>query len=62
MGSSFLWFIFRILQGNPNKELLRGPGVVFRVLGMLPVAFTGSKLLNRIHAPCQKAAERALNP
>ena len=22
--SSFLWFIFGILQGNPKKELLRG--------------------------------------
>ena len=22
--SSFLWFIFRILEGNPKKELLRG--------------------------------------
>ena len=21
------WFIFRILQGNPKKELLRGPWV-----------------------------------
>ena len=24
LSSSFLWFIFRILQGNPKKELLRG--------------------------------------
>ena len=23
LGSSFLWLIFRILQGNPKKELLR---------------------------------------
>ena len=26
--SSFLWFIFRILQGNPKKELPRGLRVV----------------------------------
>ena len=24
LSSSFLWFIARILQGNPKKELLRG--------------------------------------
>ena len=24
LNSSFLWFIFRILQGNPKKELLGG--------------------------------------
>ena len=24
LSSSFLWFIFRILQGNPKRELLRG--------------------------------------
>ena len=24
LSSSFLWFIFRILSGNPKKELLRG--------------------------------------
>ena len=24
LSSSFLWFIFRILQGTPKKELLRG--------------------------------------
>ena len=24
LSSSFLWFIFRILQGNPKKDLLRG--------------------------------------
>ena len=28
LSSSFLWFIFRILQGNPKKELLRGLWVV----------------------------------
>ena len=22
LGSSFFWFVFRILQGNPKKELL----------------------------------------
>ena len=25
LSSSFLWFKFRMLQGNPTKELLRGP-------------------------------------
>ena len=29
LGSSFLWFIFRILQGNPQKELLGGLWVVY---------------------------------
>ena len=24
LSSSFLWLLFRILQGNPKKELLRG--------------------------------------
>ena len=28
LSSSFLWFIFRILYGNPKKELLRGLWVV----------------------------------
>ena len=35
LSSSFLWFIFRILQGNPKKELLRG----------LWVGLTGRKAL-----------------
>ena len=24
LSSSFLWFLFRILQGNPKKEMLGG--------------------------------------
>ena len=31
LSSSFLWFIFRILEGNPKKELLRGLWVVLPV-------------------------------
>ena len=35
LSGSFLWFIFRILQGNPQKGLLRGLWVGFRVLLVL---------------------------
>ena len=28
LSSSFLWFIFRILEGNPQKELLRSLWVI----------------------------------
>ena len=28
LSSSFLWFILRLLRGNPKKELLRGPWVI----------------------------------
>ena len=29
LSTSFLWFIFRILQGNPKKELLKSLWVVY---------------------------------
>ena len=34
LSSSFLWFMFRILEGNPKKELLRGLWVEFGVLAL----------------------------
>ena len=36
LSSSFLRFIFRILQGNPKKELLRSLWVVSMILKRIP--------------------------
>ena len=51
LSSSFLWLIFRILQGNPNKELLRAYGLGFRVSGFVGV------LQDCMDVPCEKTQE-----
>ena len=48
LGSSFLWFISRILPGNPNKEQLRSlwvEALVPREVGVRVFSFTAQKTL-----------------
>ena len=57
LSSSFLWFIFRVLQGNPKKELLRGLWVGYtKHVPLLPSR--GPAFL--VHAKCGASRRRRI--
>ena len=58
LSSSFLWFIFRILQGNPNKELLRGLWVSPKRSSKLPGRDAKATLSSRLR--CNRHASLLL--